>query len=111
MKGDGKGKNHVGKDKKEAQGKVKIGQEPWRFKLPKEGAPKSKTIDGRMVHFCMNHNGEKGQWVAHDPKDCRFNFLKFMPKPSTSGPSSLKPKVRFNTNTTFIEEEAGSDTE
>lgn len=33
--------------------------------------PKTKTIRGKVHHFCIHHNKGKGAWVIHHPTKCK----------------------------------------
>jgi hypothetical protein len=46
----------------------KKGAKPdWMMKPPKEGAAKSKTVEGKKYHWCPNH----ASWTIHHPNDCK----------------------------------------
>lgn len=33
--------------------------------------PKTKIVNGKLYHFCMNHNKGRGAWVVHHPTKCK----------------------------------------
>jgi len=39
----------------------------WMSIEPKEGAPKTKTVNKKLYHWCPAHKS----WVRHAPKDCK----------------------------------------
>ena len=44
---------------------------------PKDGEPKSKTMDGKVWHWCsIDHNNGKGKWGRHKEED--HNHEQFM---------------------------------
>ena len=45
--------------------------DPWKLKPPAEGSPKTKVVNGKTYHFCLNHNDGKGQWTIHLPSACK----------------------------------------
>jgi hypothetical protein len=109
--GGAKGKKDDKSSGEDGKPKDKAKKDEWKFKPPKEGASKTKSMNGKTYHYCMNHNQGKGMWVLHDPKECRLAVFKPKPKSTAPGPSSLKPKVRFNVNSTSIEEEVEQDSD
>ena len=69
------------KDKKKAdkKGDKKKKKEPpaWTKVAPKDGEPKSKTVDDKTFYWCETHEA----WVRHLPKDCQgINFRGGGPK-------------------------------
>ena len=80
------GKNQ---QKKKKKGK-KIPE--WITTPPPKGGPYSKTVDGKVYHFCCKENGApKGagcnKWVRHKPSGCQGN--KFEWKPGQSNPVTV----------------------
>ena len=63
----GSGKQKAGKKSKSND------KYAWKTIPPSEGEPKTKKVDKKEYHFCMNHNDGKGAWVIHLPKDCNQN--------------------------------------
>lgn len=73
-----KNKASVDKDKKDAKKKAKKGDKKkkkdppaWMKVAPKDGEPKSKTVDDKTFYWCENHDA----WVRHKPSECQgINF-------------------------------------
>ena len=42
----------------------------WKLVPPASGEPKTKEVDKKTYHFCMNHNNGAGAWVIHHPDKC-----------------------------------------
>ena len=55
------------KGKKGKQGDAKFA---WKMVPPKEGAPRTKQVEGKTYNFCPNH-GDKGMWVIHQVSECK----------------------------------------
>jgi hypothetical protein len=55
----------------------------WKKVPPKDGEPRTKTVGGKMYHFCPNHD-ERGMWTLHKPSDC---------KAKTSGSDSQQASI------------------
>jgi hypothetical protein len=77
----GKGKENAGNGDGNQSGKKKKGSktkrgEPsdnkyaWKLIAPTSGEPKTKMVNEKEYHFCLNHNDGKGAWVIHNPAKC-----------------------------------------
>lgn len=63
-----KPKKDDGGSEKKAKSKNKKGKpKPEWMTKPPSGASKTKTVDGKVYHWCPNHNA----WVRHAPEDCK----------------------------------------
>ena len=68
-KGDAKREKFKKKNKKPSTNKERQKQdEAWKKAPPKDSEPKTKTVDGKLFHWCIHHMA----WVLHSPSDCRL---------------------------------------
>ena len=79
-KGNPMGKNPPKKPQKDDKKKKPIRDpkksyepEAWMLVAPKDGEPKTKTVDNKSWHWCPNHN----RWACHKASKC----LALCPKP------------------------------
>jgi hypothetical protein len=49
----------------------------WMTKPPKEGEPKTKTVDGKTYHWCEGYDSHDPRWVIHQVEQCRGYKKKF----------------------------------
>ena len=55
-KGDAKKERFKKKNKKPSTNKERQKQdEAWKKTPPKDGEPKTKTVDGKLFHWCIHH--------------------------------------------------------
>jgi len=84
-------------------------EDKWKFVVLSNGVPKTKTKGDKTYHWCLHHNDGKGMWVIHAPNDCKNKGKaknKDNKKPAMTT-TVVRPAIRFNANTTTIEN--GSD--
>ena len=51
-----------------SKNKPKKQDEKWRRTPPKDDDPTSKTVKGKIYHWCLHHMA----WVRHKPEDCNL---------------------------------------
>jgi len=56
-----------GKGKKGGGPKGDSGQYAWKKVPPKEGEAKTKTVQKKVYHWCINHQA----WTVHSPAECK----------------------------------------
>jgi len=86
-------------------------EDEWKFVVPANGAPKTKTKGDKTYHWCLHHNDGKGMWVIHAPNDCK-NKGKAKnndKKKAVTTTTVVHLAIRFNANTTTIENASDSD--
>ncbi len=86
-------------------------EDEWKFVVPANGAPKTKTKGDKTYHWCLHHNDGKGMWVIHAPNDCK-NKGKAKNKDKKKAATTttvIQPAIRFNADTTKIENASDSD--
>jgi hypothetical protein len=57
---------------------------PWMMLKPKAGEKQKKTVDGKLYHWCANHNC----WTRHSPAECKGKGGGTTPKPTPKGGKS-----------------------
>ena len=78
------GKNKGADAKKQAKSAKMSERYAWKLLPPTSGEAKTKEVDGKTYHFCMNHNDGQGAWVIHHPDKCDKREIKHTKAKTTS---------------------------
>ncbi len=89
-------------------------EDEWKYVSPGTGEPQTKNRNNKQYHWCLLHNEGKGMWTLHQAGTCTPNEgKKGQAKPKKDATNAktetVKPKVKFNVETTTIEEASNSD--
>jgi hypothetical protein len=63
----------------------------WIKVAPKDGEPKSKTVEGKTFHWCEGNGAHEPKWVIHEPSKCSGL------KDASSGTEKTPPSSESNT--------------
>jgi hypothetical protein len=69
------------------------GYPAWKRTPPKDGEPHTKTVDGKLFHWCPNHK----MWAAHHPSECYKG-----PRPGNQPNPGKKPRLKLALANTAI---------
>ena len=72
-------KNAAGKPTNKPKG----WQKEWQKVKPKKGDPQTKTVKGKVYHWCVHHQA----WTIHNPNECKLAQKTTSGKPDTHGSS------------------------
>jgi hypothetical protein len=95
------------KGNKEKEEKSKTLKPDWMMVKPKEGEPKTKTVDGKEYHWCPNHEA----WTRHSPEECKGKGAGASNKPPKGKKGKPKPKLSISRALQAIAEDDGEESE
>jgi len=89
-------------------------EDEWKYVPPPAGAPQIKMKGAKQYHWCIFHNENKGMWMIHkagacQPEDGKQSAAKKNKNKDLRTTTQVKPKVKFNAETTTIEEASDSE--